>query len=194
MKNWQNLYDSVEQGWITNESSLFRVKRKLMGKTFIGFTDEDGHEIIPCKYLRHNKYEFQYGLLEVVGDNEKIGFVNKEGEEIITCQYDKVSDIEEGLICVCKDYKWGAINTKGHVIVPLQYRWLGHMGHGRIMVQNFQSYRVGAIDYSGNLVIPLKYYQLGRVTIDNKIEYFMSEGGEHGFLDINGNCIELLPC
>lgn len=68
------------------------------------------------------------------------------------------------------------------------------MGHGRIMVQNFQSYRVGAIDYSGNLVIPLKYYQLGRVTIDNKIEYFMREGGEHGFLDINGNCIEFLPC
>ena len=193
MNNWQNRYDSVEKGWIINEPSIIRVTRKLLGHTFIGFVDETGYEIIPCKYLRQNKYYFQDDLLEIVGENEKIGFVNKKGIEVIKCQYDKVSEIHDNIICVSKDEKWGIISKYGTEIIPLQYRFLGHMGHGRILAQKFSDFKVGALDYEGKVIIPFKYYQLGRVTIDKKIEYSMGEGREHGFLDINGNVLEILP-
>lgn len=62
------------------------------------------------------------------------------------------------------------------------------MGQGRLIIPN-DNYKVGALDNKGNVIIPFIYYQLGSVTTDNKIEYSKGEGGEHGFLDIDGNVI-----
>lgn len=192
MKNWESLYEKVEKGCILNDSSLIRVTRKIAGTFFIGFVDEFGNEVIPCKYLWH-KYSFQYGLLEVVNETGKIGFVNKSGIEVISCIYDKVSEIQDDIICVSIANEWGAINTMGREIMPLQYRFLGHLGHGLLLAQKFSSFKVGVLDFMGNVVIPFVYYQLGKVSTDNKIEYYKAEGGEHGFLDIKGNVVEILP-
>ena len=70
MTNWQNLSDKVEEGWLMDTPSLIRVSRNMSGRTFIGFVDKTGREIIPCKYVRHYKYRFQEGLLEVVNEYE----------------------------------------------------------------------------------------------------------------------------
>ena len=193
-------YDQIDgRGWITNKPDWIRVKRKSNGIVFIGFVDQFGKEMIPCKYVRQNQtggYSFNNGLVALVNEEEKIGFVNEQGVEIIPCQFEKVSHIEDGLICCSKDVYgknlYGLIDITGKVIVPFSYRFLGHMGKNRIIAQKNHS-PVGALDYRGNVVIPFEYYQLGRVTTDDRIEYNKGLGMEHGFMDINGNIIEELP-
>ncbi len=59
------------------------IKVRLDGK--YGFINEDGEEIIPCKYEK--AYAFEGGL-SLVKSKEGYGFVNNEGEEIIPCKYE----------------------------------------------------------------------------------------------------------
>lgn len=206
MGNWEHLYDTVEKGWMLDNTELIRVSRNLLGTTLKGFVNNDGREIIPCKYIRH-KYYFQDDLLEVTNIDNKIGFVNKNGIEVVKCEYDKVSEIQDGLVCVSQNKKewnsrygleldkenWGLIKTNGQIVISCKYRFLGFLGHNRLIAQRHDSSRVGAIDYEGNIVIPFEYYQLGKVNSDNKIEYSKGEGLEHGFMDINGNVVQILP-
>ena len=88
---------------------------------------------------------------------------------------------------------WGMIDKQGNIIIPLQYRFLGFMGKNRLLAEHSQTRKAGALDYSGNVIIPFAYYQLGKVTTDNRIEYSKGEGQEHGFMDLNGNIIQILP-
>lgn len=191
MDNWFLKYDKVEKNIIIDEPNLVRV---TIGSK-IGFCDTNGNEIIPCKY-RYHGYRFYSDILEVVDDRGKIGFVNRRGIEVIECRYDKVSDIEDDLICVCKcgDIKdiWGVIDTSGQEIIPMKYHFLGHLGRGRLIAQN--DHGVGCLDYRDNVVIPFEYYQLGRVTTNNRIEYSKGSGKglERGYLDLNGNVVEIL--
>ena len=206
MGNWEHLYDTVEKGWILDKPEWIRVSRNILGTTLKGFVNNEGREIIPCKYICH-KYYFQNGLLEVTNTENKIGFVNESGVEVVKCQYDEVSEIWDGLICVNKNKKewnseygveldkkyWGLIAISGHEVISCKYRFLGFLGHNRLIAQRYDSYRVGALNYKGDVVIPFEYYQLGKVSFDNKIEYSKGEGLEHGFMDLNGNVIQLLP-
>ena len=50
-----------------------------------GFVNENGEEIIPCKYIDAD--DFFDGLARV-HSKEGWGFVNKDGEEIISCKYE----------------------------------------------------------------------------------------------------------
>lgn len=206
MEHWEHLYDTVEKGWILDNPEWIRVSRNILGTTLKGFVNNEGREIIPCKYIKH-KYYFQEDLLEVTNTDNKIGFVNKKGVEVVKCEYDEVSEIQDGLICVNQKKKewsvkfgveldmanWGLINSSGKVIISCKYRFLGFLGPNRLIAQKYGSNSVGAVDYEGNIVIPFEYYQLGRINPDNKIEYSKGEGLEHGFMDINGNVVQILP-
>lgn len=53
--------------------------------------------------------------MEIVPTEEKSNFV------IDTTEYDRVSNFCEGLTAVSKSMKWGFIDKKGNVVVPLIY-------------------------------------------------------------------------
>lgn len=83
--------------------------------------------MIPCKYVRQNQtggYSFNNGLVALVNEEEKIGFVNEQ-VEIIPCQFEKVSHIEDGLICCLKDVYgknlYGLIDITGKVIFYVNF-------------------------------------------------------------------------
>lgn len=192
MEKWKFRYDHVDGAWLKEKPEWLRVQRKIMGVTVKGFVDKSGREIIPCKYLSHSYYFFS-GLLKVTDTNNKIGFVDDSGQEVIRCEYDEVGDIQNGYICVCRDNKWGLINLIGEIVIPLKYRFLGHLGKNRLIAQKFDSYRVGSLDYNENICIPFEYYQLGKITQDSLIEYSKGEGLEHGFLDLDGKIVRILP-
>ena len=193
MNDWKFRYDYVDDiHWLKEKPNWFRVKRNILGITLIGFVDETGREIIPCKYTSH-KYYFFEGLLQVTNSENKIGFVNEFGNEIIPCIYDEASYPENGFVCVCKEQKWGLVDLGGNVKIPLKYRFLGHLGKNRLIAQKFDSYRVGSLDYNENVCIPFEYYQLGKITQDSLIEYSKGEGLEHGFLNLDGKIVRILP-
>lgn len=103
------------------------------------------------------------GIVPVVKKDERITFVDGNGDvrltlspidgREITCAQGFVS---EGLIAV-KNIKgrWGYINTKGEVAVPLRYSYAEPFSEGLAVVRNgYDSYRV--IDTAGKTVFKLK--------------------------------------
>lgn len=66
-------------------------------------------------------------LMPIVQDG-KIGLINHNAEIIIKPQYDKISTPvlgEDDLICVCKNKKWGIINTREEIVLPIEYNHIG---------------------------------------------------------------------
>ena len=36
-------------------------------------------------------------------------------------KYDDAGEFKDGMVKVCRDDKWGFINTEGEVVIPLEY-------------------------------------------------------------------------
>jgi len=77
--------------------------------------------------------------------------------------YDWVSNFNEGLAAVCKDDKWGYIDTTGKLVIPCQYDYhVDPFKYGVAIVRirkenNYYDYYFGVIDKTGKLVLPIEY-------------------------------------
>lgn len=71
--------------------------------------------------------------------------------------YDKVYTEAEGLIRVSKNNKFGFINAKGTVVIPIVYSWAEDFSNGiaKVKLKN----KFGFIDQKNQVVIPIKYDQ-----------------------------------
>lgn len=87
----------------------------------IGFVDETGKLVIPCKYIWHSV--FSEGLVKVQDAiTRKMGYINKSGETVIPFVFQKGGDFKDGIADVMGDKgKWGVINRKGETIIPFLY-------------------------------------------------------------------------
>lgn len=71
-------------------------------------------------------------------------------------EYDNVHHFFEGKAPVSKKVKWGYINTKGEIIVPLEYDEVAfHFSEGLTVVT--KKAKSGSINLEGKVVIPLNY-------------------------------------
>ena len=102
------------------------------------------------------------------------GFVNESCEEIIPCQYEKVKDFRNGLAFVFDQvpgadwqYRevWGAINKKGQIVIPFEYKSLEWVDDEFILATNEN----GIIKYD-------KYGQLIEIDKTRIIEYTSTDG------------------
>ena len=60
--------------------------------------------------------------MKKVGDKDfKWGFIDCSGDTIIDLQYEEIGNFSENLAPVCKNDKWGVINTKNEIVVPFEY-------------------------------------------------------------------------
>ena len=126
------------------------VKVKLDGK--FGFINEDGVEIISCKY--EDACDFSDGLARVKSA-EGWGFVNENGEEIIPCKYEKANGFWLGLAGVKSAEGWGFVNENGEEIVPCKYEEVNNFLDGPFLVQS--KYGWGFVNENGEEIIPCKY-------------------------------------
>src|SRR5690606_30793943 len=88
-------------------------------------------------------------------DNGKVGY-KKNGNIIIAAQYEAADEhFNDGLAAVKLQKKWGYINEKGEVVIPLKYDWMFEFSEGfcAVRIDN----KCGFIDKSGRTVIALKY-------------------------------------
>ena len=113
------------------------------------------------------------GLASVVTKNDKVGYVNQSGKLVIPAiyeveyfgeedeEYAAGNDFSEGLAIVKKSNQTvngfgevsGVIDTKGTVVVPFQYDWIGKFSEGLAPVRKGEKW--GYIDKSGKFSIPL---------------------------------------
>lgn len=131
--------------------------------------ESEGKEVIPDSETKESDLKTDESIKQVDEQDDssylalvrnedgKYGYINEKGEEVIACQYDIAYSFEKnGLAAVgiinegSKDilsqtmYKWGLINAKGEMVVPMIYDdYLG------CAVRNDNSYVYGVAKSDG---------------------------------------------
>lgn len=139
--------------------------------------------------------------------NGKIGFINSYADIVIQPQYDDIAGeftSPESLIVVCKDNKWGVLNTDGLEMLMGEYRSISLVDTQHAIVMNSE-YQKGIIEiltkritvpfgeYDNfnsykNILIARKKLLKGLITTTGKqitpIQYRWISGVEYGLLRV----------
>ena len=87
-----------------------------------GVINEKGEYLVE---LQENTLEnLGEGLVSFIDSDWKYGIWDKTGNIILSATYDDIYPFTCGLALVQKDGKYGAINTKGEVVVPVKWSYL----------------------------------------------------------------------
>ena len=79
-----------------------------------GFVDENGNEVIPCKW--EDVGFFSEGLAYAEDAFGRIGFIDKKGKVIIPCQWEDAAPFLNGKAFVQTNGSWLRIDKTGKVI------------------------------------------------------------------------------
>ncbi|MEM8525969.1 MAG: WG repeat-containing protein [Bacteroidota bacterium] len=147
-----------------------------------GYIDSLGNTVIKTVYEDAKSYSNGTAL---VRQNVKWGVVNNKNKIVVPFQYDEVSfleNTENQMIKVhTKAYRYGLIDTLGHIAVDAIHQDVGLFTEGRLAVQ--QSGKWGFTDLEGNTIIPCRYQQvqafsegLAAAKLDGQWGYIESDG------------------
>lgn len=126
-----------------------------------GFVDENGLGITPMKY--DYAYSFNYNLAKVE-INKKWGIVDYDGNELVECKYDDIifpkyfKPLANNPIIVRIDYKFGIINDKGDIVLPVCYKDIEFFGEDMIRVNNNDKFML--FDWDGKPITKLEYERI----------------------------------
>ena len=147
----------------------FNKSKKLFPVTnslgLYGVIDENGKEIVPCKYYYVVcQDDFIIVRVQDLHNREGLcGLLDKTGNLIIPTVYDYIGKFNDGLAAVANDKGlWGYINQKGEEVIPCQYRSANEFSEGLAVVKDTKN-RFGVIDQNNNVVIDFssKYIDFG---------------------------------
>ena len=127
---------------------------------------------------------------DIVRRQGKVGFRFTAGSNtIVPTEYDEIQDLHhDGLLAVRQSTKWGVLNAKGKLVLPLAYdaiRAAATNAFAYPIVE--QAGRFGYLDNEGKLMIQVKYTtaepfvgEVARVTTpEGKTGYIDSRGQEY---------------
>ncbi len=123
----------------------------------IGYIDDTGREIIPIKYdggFYFSKYR-EFVQLKENGMWKLLNLSNLDEKEL---QYSDIGEYIEGLMVVEENGKYGYIDEKGEVKIPISYEIAENFKEGMGVVAKTSGY--GVIDKDGNEVLPMIYDSL----------------------------------
>lgn len=201
---------------------IYKTPPQLLAKSYIGTTGRTVHET--C----YGSQEGRIAKLKAKGigllvnqellngydcylcpviQNGKIGFINSYAKIVIQPQYDNITGeftSPESMIVVCKDNKWGVLNTDGLEMLMGEYRSISLVGTQYAIVMNSEYQRgiievltkkmtipfgeYDSLDYYNNLLIARKKLLKGLITPTGNlltlIQYKWISGVEYGLLRV----------
>jgi len=112
------------------------------------YIDPAGRVVIRPVVVDNGPDYFEEGLARFRA-GEKIGFFDKKGKVVIQAKYAFARPFSEGLAAVCDSCKevleaehtavtggkWGFINTRGDLVIPLQFEDAGSFENGKAKVK-----------------------------------------------------------
>lgn len=96
-------------------------------------------------------------------------------------RYNTIGEFNEGYAVVSKNGKYGVINEKGEITIPLSFRDIGIVREGSIVFYDEHIGLRGLLDINGNVLVEPKYVEM--MAFDNGLAAFMTDEGKWGFLD-----------
>ncbi|MEC5172730.1 WG repeat-containing protein [Chryseobacterium nepalense] len=160
----------AETGWL-------RIHLKNPSKW--GYINKDRLVVIPFEYDFLNP--FKDGLAYAENDHKK--FFITSGNLKLKGDYDEVRIFSEGLAAVRKNNKWGFIDNRGSLIIPMQYNAVDYFRVSGLckVTRNGKS---GFIDKQGKEVIPIIYEDALQEMKDRNV--IVKKGGKWAVFDSTG--------
>jgi hypothetical protein len=124
---------------------------------------------------------------DLVRRQGKVGFRFTSGSStVVPAEYDEIRDLHhDGLLLVRRGTKWGVLNAKGRLTLPLEYdaiRATPANGFSRPVVE--QAGRFGYLGNDGKLLTPIKYATAAPFVLD--VARVTTATGQPGYLDSRG--------
>ncbi len=132
------------------------VIKLINGKKLNGVINSKGEMVIDCKTEDHI-HSYDHGFFEV--SKEKTGYMDSTGKMVMPMVYRQSRGIENGLIRIELDGKWGVINLKNETIVPFKYDKIGYWANDIALVSIRKNYKdfYGYINKKGEQLIDCQY-------------------------------------
>jgi len=133
-----------------------------------GAVNKKGEVVIPLKYesvstLRHGlvpvQYQGKWYYFDVMGYAK--GF---------SMAYDRAFPLSDGMGLVCRDNRWGYVDSTAREVIPLQYTRAAKFEQGLAPVFVGSKLKYGYIDRQNNIVIAPKYDEAKPFTKEGKAE------------------------
>jgi hypothetical protein len=178
-------------------------KSRTGWNTVTAVLDHQG-QLAPVNGLSQNA-DFHDGLIATRGEasgNGKAGFRDSKGHWAIPPLYENVQTFSDGAAWVEQSTvggvpKWGAINTKGQVVVPFEFSRVPEPFSEGLAVAFCSDDTKGYVNKSGALILPCQYQQAypflhGRAFVVDRAgrRLLIDERGQTAF---DGNCLGLIP-
>lgn len=177
---------------------------------FIVLTDEGKVGIISKDGTTRIKPEYddiklidKESELYLVSNNKKYGVINRNDKKIIYLEYDAIgidatkfeSDniknqyvLYDNCIPVRKGEKWGLLNKKGEVLLPVEYSELGctngtsssKIANNLLLIPEYEGIVVGKdktyglVNSSGEILIPVAVTDMYSITSSNENTYYLT--------------------
>lgn len=90
---------------------------------YYGFVDCNNEWVIPPLYQNVNAFMDGYaGVQKKMGEGIFLwGYINCYGKMVVDYQYEFAGPFSKGLAAVCKNDKWGVIDTNNNIVIPFEY-------------------------------------------------------------------------
>ncbi|MCB2406599.1 WG repeat-containing protein [Hymenobacter lucidus] len=122
---------------------------------------------------------------DLTRQNGKVGFRFTVGQAVVPPVYDEIQENYNGLLFVRQGAKWGVLNNKGKLTLPLEYDAIR-----AVEVNNFanaiveQQGRFGYLAEDGRLLVPIKYSAAEPFLAD--VARVTTPDGRTGYIDARG--------
>ncbi|WP_165392206.1 WG repeat-containing protein [Pseudomonas tructae] len=157
-----------------------------------GFMDRQGQLQIPARYTKVDG--FSMGLAGACLTPDSCGYIDTKGRTVVPFDYEWVEffrETQDGLAIVKKDGRYGMLNRKGEVVIPLRFSHRPLCQDGYVVV--YENGLGGLMSTSGKQVLPFQYDGIayntwgGRLINDNLLS--VSKEGKWGFVDLTGKVV-----
>ncbi|MEM9847235.1 MAG: WG repeat-containing protein [Bacteroidota bacterium] len=170
----------------TSDNQYFRDYARLVCQDCAwGYIDTLGVMVINTQYEAVKHYSNGFALAK---QNGKWGMVNQKDKIIVPFQFDEIDFLEHSNNKILKvhrqSYRYGLMDTLGHIAVDALYEDIGIFSENRLAVK--QEGRWGFTNTNGKLIIPCRFQQVH--AFSNGLAAAKKDG-QWGFIDLQGNTV-----
>ena len=182
-------YKEIDFDFGFKESPLFWVKNK---SNKVGFINESGKEVVPCKYDEASSFEKGYSIIKIkVSDFvSKHGLIDSTGKEVISPSYGRLEYYPVDKVLVAgkeATSELGLLDMNGKVLIPFQYEfWSKSISKGIWPVgKNNIS---GVVNLKNEIIVPFSYEMIESYSNDANLAS-AKKGGKHGAINRRGEVV-----
>jgi antitoxin component YwqK of YwqJK toxin-antitoxin module len=152
------LYNNAES--VQYHSARYKAPRMIKGEIIV--KDSENNNIKVSHYQDEEiKIYTEFFFVKI---NNKIAIINSDKEIVIPAnKFDEIiveNKYFDEVAIVSKDNRYGAINKKGKILLPLQYDFAGFWGNKTFWVE--KDGLLGLINEKREIILPVEYEYIGR--------------------------------